>query len=71
MDDDSLQKLIKLIESLEEDNRAFYKGNDEAGTRSEINYRKSKGRPGKCEEKYALRIKTPPDCILKSIYLDS
>jgi hypothetical protein len=33
MDEDSLQKLIKLIESLEEDNREFYHGNDEAGTR--------------------------------------
>jgi len=28
-----LQKLIKMIESLEEDNREFYHGNDEAGTR--------------------------------------
>jgi len=33
MGEDSLQKLIKMIESLEEDNREFYSGNDEAGTR--------------------------------------
>ena len=33
MVEDSLQKLIKMIESLEEDNREFYHGNEEAGTR--------------------------------------
>ncbi len=33
MVEDSLQELIKMIESLEEDNREFYHGNDEAGTR--------------------------------------
>ncbi len=30
---DSLQELIKMIERLEEDNREFYHGNEEAGTR--------------------------------------
>ena len=33
MGEDSLQKLIKLIENLEEDNQEFYRGDDEAGTR--------------------------------------
>jgi len=33
MGEDSLRKLIKLIENLEEDNREFYHGNEEAGTR--------------------------------------
>ena len=33
MVEDSLRRLIKMIESLEEDNREFYHGNDEAGTR--------------------------------------
>ncbi len=33
MVEDSLRRLIKMIESLEEDNREFYSGNDEAGTR--------------------------------------
>ena len=33
MVEDSLRRLIKMIESIEEDNREFYHGNDEAGTR--------------------------------------
>ena len=31
--EDSLQQLIKMIKSLEEDNREFYHGSDEAGIR--------------------------------------
>jgi hypothetical protein len=38
---------------------------------SEINLKRSKGKPEKCVKKYALPTKTPPDCILKSIYVNS
>jgi hypothetical protein len=33
MSEESLQKLIELAQSLEEDNRKFYGGNNAAGTR--------------------------------------
>ena len=33
MGEESLQKLIELAQSLEEDNRKFYGGNNAAGTR--------------------------------------
>ena len=33
MSEESLQKLVELAQSLEEDNRKFYGGNNAAGTR--------------------------------------
>ena len=58
MVEDSLLRLIKMIESLEEEKREFYHGNDEAGTSLRDKLKSIKGKLRECVEKNVLRSPT-------------